>query len=122
MANLRGHLLAGATVGVVLNIAKQTAQMPLNPRRPFNFGEMLAWGAIGATVASLPDILEPATSPFHRRFFHSLTVAAVVLFLVFGKPMKLLADGTQELLRLTGLSYLSHLILDLITPMGLPWI
>jgi membrane-bound metal-dependent hydrolase YbcI (DUF457 family) len=38
-----------------------------------------AGGALGGTVgAALPDILEPAHSPAHREFCHSVTAAAAV--------------------------------------------
>jgi membrane-bound metal-dependent hydrolase YbcI (DUF457 family) len=83
---------------------------------------MLVWGGVGAAAASLPDLLEPALNPFHRRFFHSITVACVILFAIFGRPSKRLAAKTREMIALTGFSYISHLALDIITPMGLPFI
>jgi membrane-bound metal-dependent hydrolase YbcI (DUF457 family) len=75
-------------------------------------------GAIGGKFA---DILDPPISPNHREFFHSVTLAAVVLF---GK------DRLYQLLDLDEKarkhfdwflsSYASHLILDVQTVKGLP--
>ena len=37
-----------------------------------------AMGAAAACLPSLPDILEPALHPNHRKFFHSVTVFAAL--------------------------------------------
>src|SRR5258708_4449313 len=120
MANFKTHCIAGVTLGITLNLTKQWAQKTHNPEREFDWSEMLAWGALGGTAASLPDLLEPATSPNHRSFFHSLAVGTLILFIILGRASKEFRPDVQEFLRVTGFSYLSHLALDIITPMGLP--
>jgi membrane-bound metal-dependent hydrolase YbcI (DUF457 family) len=120
MANFKTHVVAGVTVGVALNLAKQGAQKALAPERKFDWGELLVWGVVGGVAASVPDLLEPATNPNHRSFFHSLALGALILFAIFGKPSKRLEQNLRDLLSLTGFGYLSHLALDIITPMGLP--
>lgn len=80
--------------------------------------------AAAAALTGLPDILEPATSPNHRAFFHSLAFAALL-----GMGMKKLynwepeSDG-QRLLRqialVAGAAYLIHLTLDFTTRKSLP--
>ena len=84
----------------------------------------LVGGAAAALLTGLPDILEPATSPNHRAFFHSLTFAALL-----GVGMKKLHDWepeteAQRLLRklamVAGAAYLIHLALDFTTRKSLP--
>lgn len=120
MANLKVHLITGAAVGASLNIIKQSAQKTLNPKRAFSFGELAVWSAAGAAAASLPDILEPALTPLHRRFFHSMAVGGLIVFFIFGKPARFLRKETHEFFSVAGFGYLSHLALDILTPMGLP--
>jgi inner membrane protein len=93
-------------------------------------GPLTAAPFLGAAAAvaftGLPDILEPATSPNHRAFFHSLAFAGLV-----GVGMKKLyswepeTDG-QKLLRkvvmVAGAAYLIHLALDFTTRKSLPLI
>jgi LexA-binding, inner membrane-associated putative hydrolase len=120
MANFNIHAVAGGTTGVVLNVTKQWTQMAILRERSFDWGEMLAWGAVGVLAASLPDILEPANSPRHRKFLHSLVLGGLILFGIFGKPSRRLREDLRELIVLAGLGYLSHLALDIVTPAGLP--
>jgi membrane-bound metal-dependent hydrolase YbcI (DUF457 family) len=70
------------------------------------------------TTALLPDTIEPANSPYHRGFFHSIQVLlflmlCFVIFMVFLTPLTLLGLYTIS-------GYLSHLLLDATTPRGLP--
>lgn len=84
----------------------------------------VAAGGFAALCATLPDLIEPATSPHHRQFFHSLTFAA---FLGAGlhqlwkyQPKSQLELWTRRAGLIAGGSYLVHLALDSTTPMGLP--
>lgn len=43
-------------------------------------GTSLAMGAAAACFPSLPDVLEPAVHPNHRKFFHSVTFAVALGF------------------------------------------
>ena len=123
MPSFKVHLIAGATVGVALNVMKQSAQKTVEPSRRFDWGEMLIWGGVGATIASVPDWLEPATSPRHRGFFHSLAFAGLIGLVVRSVwRSNRVRREHREFFGLSGLAYLSHLALDFITPFGLPWI
>nr|WP_315848154.1 metal-dependent hydrolase [uncultured Rhodoferax sp.] len=86
----------------------------------------LAAGTFGALCTNLPDILEPATSPNHRKTFHSVTCAAVIAI-----GMKKAWDWTPEddfgrfarfVLLVAGAGYLTHLALDATTKRSLPLI
>ena len=64
------RLVAGAAVGLYL--ADCDAKAGAQTLKP------VLSGTAAAFFTNLPDILEPATSPNHRQFFHSLTFAALL--------------------------------------------
>ena len=120
MANFKTHFLVGAATGAVANLVKQASQKALDPGREFSWYELLAWSAAGGAIASIPDLLEPATSPNHRGFFHSIAFGALAIFALKGKHLDRIDSEVKELLGLAAYSYLSHLFLDATTPKGLP--
>lgn len=83
------------------------------------------FGCIGGyCFAGLPDLIEPATNPNHRQFFHSM-----VFVLILGYGLYRLAKWDPEtpeaqVLRGVGLiaggAYLVHLALDFTTKRSLP--
>ena len=81
----------------------------------------LGWGVVGAGVALLPDVIEPAVAPTHRAFAHSIVTTGLVTQAVksaWDNP-----EGTTEQKAVAtsmGAAYLSHLLLDATTPAGLP--
>lgn len=86
----------------------------------------LAAGVVGAFCTNLPDILEPATSPNHRKVFHSVA-CVVVLIAGFKKAWAWQPeDDLGKLLRFVALAgtagYLVHLALDSTTKRSLPLI
>lgn len=91
-------------------------------------GESTAWPIAGAGVAALatnlPDVLEPALTPNHRQFFHSLLFAGILgygLYRLYGWAAE---TPEQKFLRTIGLiaggAYLVHLALDATTKRSLP--
>ena len=89
-------------------------------------GTPLVMGAAAACLPSLPDLLEPAVHPNHRKFFHSVTT-----FVAIGYGMHRLYawepdDEWQRLIRVVGLvagaAYLAHLTRDAFTAKSLPMI
>lgn len=85
-----------------------------------------AAGAVGALCTNLPDLLEPATSPNHRKVFHSVA-CAVVLISGFKKAWDWKPeDDLGRFLRFMTLAgtagYLTHLALDATTKRSLPLI
>lgn len=80
----------------------------------------------GFGFGTLPDLIEPATSPAHRKFFHSFAALAAVGYAGY-KLYEWRPDQKRDcLLRQLGLvvlaSYGLHLLLDSQTPAGLPLI
>jgi len=83
-------------------------------------------GALGSLVVGgfagiLPDLLEPASSPNHRSFFHS---SALLGILVYGNKKvwesQNLTSDQKLLATLFSAAFGSHLASDSITPKGIP--
>jgi len=89
-------------------------------------GSCFAIGAAAACMPSLPDILEPAVNPNHRKFFHSATFAVGLGYLMH-RAYKWEAEGEWErlarvLMLIGGGAYLAHLARDAFTAKSLPLI
>jgi len=81
-------------------------------------------GTVAALASGLPDVLEPANTPHHRQFCHSLAFAGVMT-----SGMKKLYDWVpatpgevfvRDVLLSIGFGYMAHLCADATTAMGLP--
>lgn len=116
MPNGKTHFIAGALVGATVNFAIQSAEMAMNYDRKFDWGEFFLCAGAGAFAGLAPDILEPATSPNHRQFFHSIVAAGLVAWAISGKHTLKLSRTTRLFLWVFGMSYLSHIALDCTTP------
>jgi inner membrane protein len=108
--------VAASAIGVVLlKHDVDRGELTLKP---------LAGSLLAALATNLPDILEPATNPNHRQFFHSFVFAGAI-----GYGLKMAhdwqpEDKLEELLRfgvlVAGYAYLTHLALDAMTAKSLP--
>ncbi len=85
-----------------------------------------AMGAAAACLPSLPDVIEPALHPNHRKFFHSVTVFAALGYGLHRLYQWETEDDWQRLARMVGLiagaAYLAHLTRDAFTAKSLPLI
>lgn len=109
------QLVAAATVGIYLADKEKETGVTSKP---------LLGGAAAALLTNLPDLLEPATSPNHRSFFHSIVFAAG-LFNGFHQLSKWQPEtDLEKFLRGVGMlaisAYLIHLALDFTTKKSLP--
>jgi membrane-bound metal-dependent hydrolase YbcI (DUF457 family) len=129
MANFKKHAATGALVGLALtsigNIIQQYNRRSEDPSFKFNWSEFLLKAGLGASVGALfgvlPDLLEPATCPNHRKFFHSAAASVIVACGTYQAiEQKDLVQDQKELLLVASSGYLSHLFLDSLTPCGLP--
>lgn len=129
MPNFLKHATTGALVGSLAGLTvgyfdkqKNTAY---RKRRKTNAAELLGFIAEGAFVGTiggiLPDIIEPATNPRHRKFFHSLTTGGTVCYGLHRIAKSRLPKNTKRIFTTASLGYLSHLYLDSNTPIGLPF-
>ena len=77
----------------------------------------------GAVGVMLPDILEPATDPNHRKFFHSIAIGTLLIIffvLLYKKIISIENEDVKRVLSYLGIGYGVHLAQDGCTPMGLP--
>jgi membrane-bound metal-dependent hydrolase YbcI (DUF457 family) len=113
------HLIAGLAVGAVVNGVIQWLECLDDKTKRFDWGEFLVCTAAGGAAALLPDILEPADSPNHRKFFHSITAAGLVVYSISGRHTSGYSASVRKILMVLGMGYLSHLALDCTTPQAI---
>lgn len=107
-------------------VVMTVATASLSPRREETVAHAVGGCAGGYYLGTIPDLLEPPTSPHHRQFFHSLTFAIALSYGLY--RLYQWEPSTPELkaLRLIGLigggAYLVHLALDATTKRSLPLI
>ena len=102
-------------LAVVMQSQSNSSALTFSP----SFGRIFRSALLGGLGGALPDRLEPADTPNHRKFFHSLVVG-------FG-----VAEATRRVLRMPPSNlrsdllallsgYGSHLVADAFTPRSLP--
>lgn len=119
MPNAFTHRLgAGTAVGLISLVGE------LGQGKETNLGWPVVATALATATARLPDMIEPATNPGHRGFFHSITFAGLVGYGAYRLHGWQPQDDLQKALRFTGLvvggTYLVHLLMDACTPGSLP--
>lgn len=113
------HRLAGAAaLGAVAAL--------LSPKREDAVPYAAAGCVGGYCFSTLPDLIEPATNPHHRQFFHSLVFAGALAYGLYKLYQWEPETPGYEVLRVVGLlaggAYLVHLAFDATTKRSLPLI
>lgn len=116
MPNRATHEFAGSVSGMVV-----AASMP--------GASLISIGTsffIGKDAGRIPDLLEPATSPNHRKFFHSWVILAATSYgwkkTYDWEPESELDKILRFAVLVGGAAVISHLVLDSLTPNSLPLI
>lgn len=109
-------MIIGAATGAAVNVVLQTGRKVWNPLTPFSWGEFLICTGAASLAALAPDVLEPADSPNHRAFFHSVAMAAIVAYMMTGKHTGKWPAFLTLIVGAAGVGYLSHLAADATTP------
>lgn len=98
MANHKDHkgigIVAGAIAAAYTTPAEVTGMLAI--------AEFAGGGFGGAFGASLPDILEPATSSHHRKFFHAIVPAGVTIKLGTGAVLSVQKHLRTQAMALMG--------------------
>ncbi|MDO8932345.1 MAG: metal-dependent hydrolase [Rhodocyclaceae bacterium] len=117
MPNAMSHRI-GAAAMMAMVASDTTADGKPDPTR------QMAAACGGAVFGTLPDILEPATNPRHRQFFHSVVCAGAVGYVCYRlyqwKPETAAEEFMRGVLLIAGGSFLTHLAMDALSPSGLP--
>lgn len=110
------HAIVGALTGLVTYRLHK-----LNENEAPTIQGALGFILLGGFAGVLPDILEPATSPNHRSFFHS---AALLLMLAHVSQKawesQNLTDVQKLVISAFTSAYGSHLLSDSLTPKSIP--
>ncbi len=129
MPNRRTHTLTGFAIGALLVLGNEIRKV--DDPKTLKFKDYLTigskamlGGAITAWGAMLPDILEPPTSPFHRKSFHSYSLMIALALVLSFTPQETFSIDKFGIwsLKNVGLGYFIHLVQDSLTPMSLPLI
>jgi membrane-bound metal-dependent hydrolase YbcI (DUF457 family) len=119
MANFQGHLIAGVVTGGSIDIIRKIGDnKPLEPR---DIAMICGEVCLGAAGGVLPDRLEPAIHPQHRKFFHSILFLSLIgVGLVLLWKSESITEWIKWLLTALAAAFIIHLIIDAFTPASLP--
>ena len=129
MPNYKKHADTGAIVGgvtgIVINLIYQSRRTNQNNKQKIDFSELFLCGVGGSVIGTiggiLPDKLEPARNPHHRKFFHSIFTSTVIGYGLYKtNSNNNMCELTKGIITTAGIGYLSHLALDSQTPKRLP--
>ncbi len=110
------HIIIGAAVGALVDLTIQSIENAGRADAKIDWGRVALCAGVGAVAATLPDIIEPATNPNHRGFFHSVGAGAAVAWICTGGHTKNLEPGIRVLLAAVAVGYGSHIFADSLTP------
>lgn len=117
MANGKTHLMVGAVSGIALAAIDKKNESTY-------FSDPLVAGAVGGFFGKLPDLIEPATNPNHRQFFHSVVVFGALIAgckkMYEWSPEDDFGKALRAVVLVGGVAYMSHLALDALTKKSLP--
>lgn len=130
MPNAKTHIQVGLFITGITSLGFGLRFRTFNP-----FKLVLSLG-LSVVASRLPDILEPATSPNHRSFFHSIIFGLIVGGLSYYTWRRLQEELTRndaeevttikalmlELIFIVLLCFSVHLVLDAFTKRSLPLI
>jgi len=116
--NGKQHFLLGGAIGFGGYILYRLAE-----KKPIDLVELFLYSIGGAVAGILPDVLEPATNPNHRSFFHS--IAALLMITqgntsVWDQNNQTLTKDQKVVTSILSAAYCSHLATDGLTMKGLP--
>lgn len=117
MPNAAAHKLGAAiAVGAVTAAGTYSSDKTIE--------KTAAASVLAYNLGTLPDLLEPATNPNHRKFFHSLAFLGLVGTGMYKLYQWKPEDEMDKLIRFAllvgGGAYVTHLLMDSSTPKGLP--
>jgi len=114
--NSETHAVSGGVVAGFYHIVDS-----IKNNKTIQLSELVGSMLIGAGSSLVPDLIEPASNPNHRGFFHSVTISSVPAgYLTYSSKNPDVTDKTRWMKNAISVGYLTHLALDGMTPKGLP--
>ena len=117
--NRNEHKVVCATAGVAY-VLWEYFRVEDELRPPFPWRKLVLFGGVGYLCPTVPDLLEPATDPNHRKIFHSMTMFVLMRELAFGQHMDNASSSVRDFVQAFATAYLSHLAADATKQAGLP--
>lgn len=107
-------------LGALIALANECAYKQ-KKGQPMTLGDIIKSLVLGGLAGIAPDIIEPATSPNHRGFFHSVGMLKILVH-VQEKTWQAqnLKEEQKQLISALIDAYKSHLLSDSTTTKGLP--
>lgn len=103
----RTHVIVGAAVPAITGI--------------FFVPNLFWYFWVGAIGGAAPDLFEPPISRFHRNFFHSKIMVIIMVVVTLIAWAKTGGNSNDAYFVMAfGMGYVSHLLMDSRTYMGLP--
>lgn len=118
----RGHIITGIVAGLAFDAASQAVEIQANPTQKFDWIRLGACGAVAGAAALVPDLLEPAINPHHRKFCHSVVFGGLVVWMCFGAHTQKCGIEVRKLLAAAAVGYASHLVADALTPRSIRFV
>lgn len=117
MPNALAHSTGAAVLVGGFLLARENQEGKLT-HEPWS-GSLLA-----AICTNIPDMIEPASHPHHRQFFHSVAFAGMVCYgmskICEWSPKTDSDKFARFCLLMIGTGILTHLVMDSLTPRSIP--
>lgn len=107
-------------LGALIALANECAYKQ-KKGEPMTLGDIIKALVLGGLAGILPDIIEPATNPNHRGFFHSVAMLKILAY-ANNRTWQAQNLTEEQKHRISTLmdAYKSHLLSDSTTQKGLP--
>lgn len=117
MPNSKTHFTVGAGTSIFTYLLNKNSR-----NETASLEEVITVGLLGGAAATLPDILDPPTSPKHRSIGHSIALSgSLIPMLQRIKENPQINQNQKDIADSVFAAFASHLVIDAGTPAGLPF-
>ncbi len=117
MPNNKTHFTVGAGTSIFTYLLNKSSR-----NEATSLEEVITVGFLGGAAATLPDILDPPTSPKHRSVGHSIALSgSLIPILQRIKENPQINQNQKDIAESVFAGFASHLAMDAGTPAGLPF-
>ena len=116
--NAKAHKIISASACAAYALVDEI-NLSQKEERDVNLLRILSYGVGGWLLGCLPDLLEPATSSNHRKFFHRIVFGLGGISVINKIREETEHPILKEILNVVAIAYGSHLGADFTTPKSL---